>query len=190
MGTIFLISNANKSVHASQTPNLVIFQQEFVTGDAVNHKNFYFDQKVTLTNQLTFSPFDQGGVYSAEFLKRRRETIFRWSLDKAGKSGVFRSFLPDVTEWEAIADHGVDFLGKINYDGLVDAVFGTAWVRYLIKMLTIIGYIGSTYSTYQLILQIYRRFTGRGRRRRHRARGRGYRMADYYDYGPPGYGEV
>ena len=90
--------------------------------------------------------------------------------------------------------------GSINYESLIDSVFGTAWIRHLLKFLQMIGYVGSTFGFIQLIRVIYQKYTARGnrnrrrtRRRRRALRGRpGWAVEPeaemfYDDYAPPPY---
>ena len=42
------------AIFAVQTPRLVTFPAEFITGTAIDHGNFFDHQKTNLTSQLSF----------------------------------------------------------------------------------------------------------------------------------------
>ena len=162
--------------------------------------HFYDRKKVNLTRQLSFVPFDKSGIYSEEYLKKRRETMFRTVKEKTVGKGVVRTFAPDLGDWEVIAEGGLDILGKIPYDGLIDAMFGTAWIRGLLSFLQVIGYVGSTFGFLQFLQKLYqwwlhrdrRNRPGRGARRgRAKRRARRWREEDrpMDDYAPPAYND-
>ena len=185
-------------VHTIQKPERVDFHTEFISGPAIEHNHFYDRKKVNLTRQLSFVPFDKSGIYSEEYLKKRRETMFRTVEEKTVGKGVVRTFAPDLGDWEVIAEGGLDILGKIPYDGLIDAMFGTAWIRGLLSFLQVIGYVGSTFGFLQFLKKLYqwwlhrdrRNRPGRGaRRRRARRRARRLREEDLPmdGYAPPAY---
>ena len=125
--------------------------------------------------------------------------MFRSVQEKTIGKGVVRTFAPDMGDWELIAEGGLDILGSINYESLIDSVFGTAWIRDLLKFLQMIGYVGSTFGFIQLIWVIYQKYIARGNRNRRRARRRRRRAvrgrpgweaeleAEMFhdDYGPP-----
>ena len=98
--------------------------------------------------------------------------MFRSVQEKTIGKGVVRTFAPDMGDWELIAEGGLDILGSINYESLIDSVFGTAWIRHLLKFLQMIGYVGSTFGFIQLIRVIYQKYTARGNRNRRRTRRR------------------
>ena len=112
--------------------------------------HFYDRKKVNLTRQLSFVPFDKSGIYSEEYLKKRRETMFRTVKEKTVGKGVVRAFAPDLGDWEVIAEGGLDI-----YDGLIDAMFGTAWNRGLLSFLQVVGYVGSTFGFLQFMQKLY-----------------------------------
>ena len=104
--------------------------------------------------------------------------MFRPVREKTIGKGVLRTFAPSLGEWEVIAEGGLDILGSIPYDSLIDSVLGTAWIRGLLGFLTVIGYVGSTYSFIHLIWVLYNWYTGRNKMRRRRRRRRGRRPSD------------
>ena len=81
-------------VHTIQKPERVDFHTEFISGPAIEHSHFYDRKKVNLTRQLSFVPFDKSGIYSEEYLKKRRETMFRTVKEKTVGKGVVRTFAP------------------------------------------------------------------------------------------------
>ena len=119
--------------------------------------------------------------------------MFRNVQEKTIGRGVLRTFAPDLGEWETIVEGNLDILGKIDYEGLIDSAFGTAWIRHLIKFLTVIGYVGSTFGFLQLVWMLYQKYAGRGNRNRMPRRGRRGQRArgsiggSFYGDGPPPY---
>ena len=122
-------------------------------------------QKINLTRQLSYSAFDESGIYSEEYLKKRRETMFRLVHWKTIGKGVLRTFTLSLGEWETIAEGGLDILGSIPYDSIIDTVFGTAWIRVLLSFLNVIGYVGSTYGFLHLIWVLYKKYIVRNHRK-------------------------
>ena len=69
MGSVFSATTKQGSeIHVVQIPRLVTLPAQFITGPALDHQTFYHTEKINLTQQLSFSSFNQSGVYSEEFL--------------------------------------------------------------------------------------------------------------------------
>ena len=84
--------------------------------------------------------------------------MFRHVREKTIGKGVLRTFAPSLGEWEMIAEGGLDVLGSIPYDSIIDTVFGTALICVLwLRFLNDIGYVGSTYGFIHLIWVLYQR---------------------------------
>ena len=65
----FTVEALNGSVyHAVQSRNLAIFPKQWITADAIDYQQLYSISSVNLTNQLQYSPFNNGGIYSAEYI--------------------------------------------------------------------------------------------------------------------------
>ena len=45
--------------------------------------------------------------------------MFRSVQEKTIRKGVVRTFVPDMGDWEVIAEGGLDILGSINYESLI-----------------------------------------------------------------------
>ena len=122
-------------IYAVQTPRLVTFPAEFITGPAIDHGNFSFDhQKTNLTSQLSF-------CFRPEWdLLRRLRLVFEKTIGRR----VLRTFAQSLGEWEIIAEGRLDILASIPYDSIIDTVFGTTLICVLLRFLNDIGYVGST----------------------------------------------
>ena len=69
MGLVFSATTKQGSeIHVVQIPRLVTLPAQFITGPALDHQTFYHTEKINLTQQLSYSSFDQSRVYSEEFL--------------------------------------------------------------------------------------------------------------------------
>ena len=91
--------------------------------------------------------------------------MFRPVREKTIGKGVLRTFTLSLGEWETIAEGGLDILGSIPYDSIIDTVFGTAWIRVLLSFLNVIGYVGSTYGFLHLIWVLYKKYIVRNHRK-------------------------
>ena len=78
---------------------------QFITGPALDHQTFYHTEKINLTQQLSFSSFNQSGVYSEEFL-------FKKSVQE---KCMGKEVMGDC---EMIAEGRLNIVGNIDYESL------------------------------------------------------------------------
>ena len=136
-------------IYAVQTPRLVTFPAEFITGTTIDHGNFFDHQKTNLPSQLSF-------CFRPEWDLLRGVSRYIWRKGDR-QTGLWenywkeRTFAPSLGEWEIRAEGKLDILANIPYDSIIDTIFGTALIRVLLSCLNVIGYVGSTYGFIHLI---------------------------------------
>ena len=140
IGKVYKVYNDDKKTQTFRIiQNEKIYQYHGVTGNVMDHSQL-FEPKLEMDDLLQYPDFRDSGIYSENYLEKRRRELFNDEEVEAATAGINR-FLEGATNSGSGKPEELDLLKLIKTDDLLELVLGSGFIQGIMTALSILSYL-------------------------------------------------